>query len=92
MEESKPTIGDAPIADDVRDLMNALARILDQSLNGPVKHYTEKKNGFVLMVFPFDGHEGRCNYISNANRDEVVVMMKHQVARFEGQPDIVGRA
>jgi hypothetical protein len=47
------------------------------------------------MVFPFsadaDGAH-RCNYISNASREDVVVLLKEQLARFEGQPEIEGRA
>lgn len=41
-----------------------------------------------------DGHtDGRCNYISNgADRNDVVVLMKEMIARFEGQPKMSGRA
>jgi hypothetical protein len=45
------------------------------------------------MVFPFNDHEGRCNYISNgADRRDVVTLMKEQIKRFEGQPEIKGTA
>jgi hypothetical protein len=45
-------------------------------------------------VFPFDetGGSGRCNYVSNANRDDVVMMLKEQIRRFEGQPESTGHA
>lgn len=33
-----------------------------------------------------------CNYISNAVRDDVVVLLKEQLARFEGSPDVTGHA
>lgn len=36
---------------------------------------------------------GRCNYISNGvDRKDVVTLMKEQIKRFEGQPDVTGRA
>ena len=44
------------------------------------------------MVFPFEGFEGRANYISNASRKDIIVLLKEQLARFQGQPDIKGRA
>jgi hypothetical protein len=50
----------------------------------------------VLMVFPFSGFEKgdtRCNYISNgADRNDVVTLMKEMITRFEGQPEMKGRA
>jgi len=44
------------------------------------------------LFFPFEGREGRCNYISNAAREDVLTLLKEQVARFEGQPEMKGRA
>ena len=85
------TIGDGPIEERYVKTMNALARGLDTVLNGTEKD-AAKKNGFILLVFPFDGHEGRCNYISNADRNDVIVLLKEQLARFEGQPEIAGHA
>jgi len=84
-------LGDAPIEPKLREMMNALARGLDGILNGEDSN-KPKQTGFVLMVFPFEGHEGRCNYISNANRRDIVTMLKEQLKRFEGQPDMTGRA
>jgi hypothetical protein len=53
----------------------------------------DRKTGFVLLVFPFGAQEGRCNYISNgADRRDIVTMMEEQIARFEGQPEMKGRA
>lgn len=87
-------LGDGPIEPKLHSLMNDLAVRLDQLLNGPAKGKNRKnrKNGFVLLVFPFEGNEGRCNYISNADRRDIVIMMKEQIKRFEGQPEISGRA
>ena len=91
-------LGDAPIQPEFREKMNALARALDEIFNGPAKG-TDRKNGFVLIVFPFEeaakaqaGETGRANYISNANRTDVVVMLREQLRRFEGQPEMTGRA
>jgi predicted type IV restriction endonuclease len=84
-------IGDRPIEPKLIEMMNALARGLDEILNGGAKGEA-RKNGFILMVFPFDSHEGRCNYVSNANRDDIVVLLREQLRRFEGAPDAMGQA
>ena len=85
-------LGDAPIEPQYIDMMNSIARTLNQTFNGDLKG-DDRKTGFVLMVFPFGSHDGRCNYISNgADRSDVVTLMKEMIARFEGQPEISGRA
>lgn len=89
------TLGDAPIEARYRETMNALAEGLDEALNGvtPGLPKGKRTTGFVLLVFPFEGHEGRCNYISNgADRKDIVTLMKEQIKRFEGQPEVTGRA
>ncbi len=79
------TLGDAPIEEKHRERMIAMARVLDTILNGPAKG-PDRDMGFVLLVFPFEGRDGRANYISNgADRRDIVTMMKEQIARFEGQ-------
>ena len=90
MSKKPERLGDAPIENEYVEQMNAIARVLDQGFNGDLKG-EDRKTGFVLMVFEFSD-KGRCNYISNANRDDVVTMMKQQIKRFEGQPDVKGRA
>jgi len=88
----KPEIGDGPIEEQQREAMNAVARSLDQEFNGDARG-SDRKVGFVLLVFPYEGHEGKCNYISNgARRDDIVVLFKEQIARFEGQPEMKGHA
>ena len=85
-------LGDAPIELKYREQMNAVARALDETLNGDLKS-GDPTTGFVLMVFPFGSHDGRCNYISNgADRRDVVTLMKEMIKRFEGQPEMTGRA
>lgn len=92
---SKHPLGDAPIQPEYYEQMNKLARELDAYFNGDAKG-GDRKTGFVLMVYPFDNDgrtDGRCNYISNgADRRDVVVLMREMIARFEGQPEIKGRA
>lgn len=86
-------LGDAPIQQEYHALMNELARFLDGAFNGDAKG-ADRGTGFVLLVFPF-GHAsgGRCNFISNgADRRDVVTLMREMIARFEGQPEMVGKA
>lgn len=85
------TIGDKPIEPKFRETMNAVAAGLDDVFNGE-KRGKDRDVGFVLLVFPFAGHNGRCNYISNAERADIVVLLKEQLARFQGQPEASGRA
>lgn len=85
-------LGDAPIESQFRKNMNAIAEALDEIFNGQSLK-PDRKVGFILMVFPFDSTDGRCNYISNGvNRQDVVTLMKEQIARFEGQPELKGTA
>lgn len=88
----KYTLGDAPIDPAYNKMMREIASGLDQIFNGKKKG-AARETGFVLLVFPFGEKDGRCNYISNgADRRDIVVMMKEQIARFEGQPEISGKA
>lgn len=89
-EEEK--LGDAPIEPPYREMLNVIARAIDKFINGSMPRDTSKdENGFILMMFPFKDHEGRCNYISNARRADVVVLLREQLARFEGMPEAKGR-
>jgi hypothetical protein len=84
--------GDAPIEPSYRDMMVGVAKALDETFNDGRKG-DARKVGFILLVFPFGENEGRCNYISNgADRRDVVTMLKEQIKRFEGQPEMMGRA
>ena len=85
------TLGDAPIEAKYRDFMNNLAHAIDDILNGKATG-DDKKTGFCLLMFDFGEGPGRCNYISNANRDGVVTLLKEQLARFQGQPEMEGHA
>ena len=79
-------LGDGPVQREYLEKMRALAGGIDQLFNGKAKG-DEKKTGFILMIFPFgeqtEGH--RCNYMSNAERSQVITMLKEQIGYFEAQ-------
>jgi hypothetical protein len=88
----KHSLGDGPIEPEYIEMMNAMAGALDEMFNGKAKG-KDRKTGFVLLVFPFADHEGRANFISNgADRRDIVTLFKEMIARFEGQPEVQGRA
>lgn len=86
-------LGDAPVEAEYHAKMTAIAATLDEFFNGTAKG-DARPTGFVLLVFPFgDNPKSRCNFISNgADRRDVVTLFKEMIARFEGQPEITGRA
>lgn len=71
-----------------RDLMNAIARTIDEAFNGPARG-KGRKIGFTLLVYPFGvTDQARCNFISNgANRQDIAVLFREMAARFEGQAE-----
>jgi hypothetical protein len=93
MKKRTPTehqLGDQPIQEDLRGSMQAVAKALDEIFNGDLKG-EDRKVGFVLLTFNYGEDEGRCNYISNgADRKEIVTLLKEQIKRFEGAPDVKG--
>ena len=92
MSAKPERLGDAPIQAEYVEKMYAVAQALDELFNGDAKG-PARETGFVLMVFPFGESDGRCNYISNgADRKDIVAMMKEQITRFEGQPEMKGKA
>jgi hypothetical protein len=92
MAKNPERLGDAPIDQKYRDMMNGVAKALDGTFNGEARG-ADREVGFVLLVFPFGEKEGRCNYISNgADRRDIVTLFKEQIKRFEGQPDMTGHA
>lgn len=75
-----------PIDIRFRDVMNKLAHNLDRFLNAD----GVKRNGFLLMVFPFGEPQAgepshRCNYISNAEREDVIKLLEEQIEYFKAQ-------
>lgn len=84
-----PSHPDEEIVREHRVHMTALARAIDEMFNPPDKR--PKETCFVLLVAPF-ATAGRCNYISNGERSDIVTLMKEMIARFEGQPELKGTA
>lgn len=85
-------LGDAPIQDEYRAQMTAVMATLDEFMNGDAKG-GNREVGIVVLMFPFGSQDGRCNFMSNgADRKDLVVLFKEMVARFEGQPEVSGRA
>lgn len=73
-----------PIDPAQHDMLNTVARVLDELFNGPDCKPGEKKVGFFLTTFAFDD-VGRFNYISNADKLDVRAMLTEVVARIEGR-------
>ena len=84
-----------PIQQKYRDDMNLLARRVDEALNGKRKAGRERRLGFVLLVAEFGRIEdGRVNYISNGEREDMIAMLREYLARVEGryhEPTDAGR-
>jgi hypothetical protein len=84
---SRHTIGSGPVEAAYVEKMKSIARGIDKIFNEDPQGRTV---GFILMVFPFGALEmgdHHCNYMSNAERDDVIEMLREQIAYFEGQPD-----
>lgn len=78
------TIGSGEVEPEFVETMAQIARAIDFAFNGP---NGPKRIGYVLMVFPFGDKPGRCNYMSNGNREDVITLFKEQLSYFEGQSD-----
>ena len=88
------SLGDAPIQAKYEHNMTRLAQAIDRIFNGETSG-SAREVGFVLLVFPFgdNTNNDRCNFISNgADRKDIVALFKEMIARFEGQPEVSGKA
>lgn len=83
---------DPILNEELRKQMNVLAKFLDEILNGEdvALKRTSRKYGFALLTFDF-GSGGRMNWISNANRADMLVALKELIANFEGRAIPPGR-
>lgn len=63
-----------PIEDAHRERMNKLGAHLTGMFPGM---------GFCLLVFPFGDNDGRMNYISNAERDDMVTALEEFIAKHK---------
>ena len=81
-------LGDGPIQGEFASTMNAMMQVCDDVFN-PGQQGADRKIGVVMLVFPFgteNAEIARCNFISNgARREDLVVLFKEMIARFEGQ-------
>jgi hypothetical protein len=60
----------------VQASMNRVAEILDEVFEG---------RGFALLVFPLNDQGGFMNYISNAQREDMLTAMREFIAASEGR-------
>ena len=84
MVEEDYQLGDAPIQLEAREQLRAIALAIDDFLNGKTR---PRKWAFLCIMTEFGTTDGRANYISNAPREDVVVMLREQLRRFEGQAE-----
>lgn len=85
--------GGTPPPERIKEFLDSLAAGLDQILNGKgvLEDKSLRKNGFVLLIFPYGQNDGRANYVSNgARRADIIQMFKTQIERFENPEN--GRA
>lgn len=66
------------------ELMRSLAHALDTMFNGDID---PKPYCFVLLAFK-NGVAGRANYISNANRADVIKAIRETADRLEAKQDL----
>jgi hypothetical protein len=81
---------DEEISKEYRAAMNGLAKDLDAILNGGLTG-EDRTVCFTLLITDFN-KSSRVNYISNGQREDIIVMMKEVLARFQGQPEQKGTA
>ena len=84
--------GDASVEEEYRQYMITIMKTLDELVN-PGQKAPNKETAIVVMMFPYGDGPGRCNYMSNGvSRKDMVTLFKEQIARFEGMPELTGKA
>jgi hypothetical protein len=88
-----------PVQEEYRVKMAAMARLIDEHFNGEKATRDGPRSiGFALLVFPFTDlgklgkGEDRINYMSNAERVDMLTAMKEFIARAEGRMQGGGNA
>ena len=72
-----------PEAERAKMMYRQVAIHLDLMFNGQAKG-DKREVGYALLVFPFKGTDGACNYVGNgADRANVMAAMRAQLAQFE---------
>lgn len=75
--------GEGPVEELYRGAMNGLAMMINEILNPDPE---KKEHGFCIIMFPFgDVPEPRINFISNANRADMICGLKELIANLEGR-------
>lgn len=74
-----------PIQREVEVQMRVLARTIQEIM--------PPEFGFAFLAFELgNARRGRMNYISNANRDDMVSALKELLANFEGRTHVAPKA
>ncbi len=91
--EEYQRLGDGPVQEQYQEKMTRVMNALDGFVNGGAKG-NDRTTAIVVLMAPFDEtYKGRCNFMSNGvDRRGLVVLFKEMIARFEGQPEMSGRA
>jgi len=88
MSAGEHDYGDAPVEERYREEMATVMRAINFYLNGDTP-IPERKVACIVMMFNFGEGPGRANYMSNGiDRRDVITLMKEQIARFEGMPEV----
>jgi hypothetical protein len=82
-ESAMPDLDAATVEAEFEKILCQVGGILDAMFNGPPQGPQKRGIGFALLVFPFGGEVGRCNYISNANRADVIRMLREHLDSFD---------
>ena len=91
-QQPEHRLGDKPIEGRYHEQMVAVMKTLDEFIN-PGQKAPNKTTGIVVLMFDYGEGPGRCNFISNgADRRDIVTLFKEMIARFEGQPEVSGKA
>ena len=72
--------------DRTKETMRYLAGGIDEALT----HIYNRKLGFTLLVFEF-GKPGISDYISNANREDMIKGLRETALRLENKEDVGNR-
>lgn len=75
-----------PIQEEYRAKMQALAKMIDEMLNGD-KQGDDRDTGFAILMFDFKGpnDRARMNYLSNSSREDMISAFKEAIAHLEGR-------
>lgn len=70
-------------------LASNFMRELADCVNNVLNIDPKKPNfGFALFVFNFHEHNGKANYVSNTEREDLILLLKQSICRLEGMADI----